>query len=127
MYKLSKRSHKNLEDVENHLFCVALRAIELTNCDFCVICGLRTVEEQREMVRKGASKTMNSRHLTGHAIDVAAWVNGTVDYTWDYYEQIAEAFKQAGRELNVDIEWGGDWNSFKDGMHFQLSWNKYPI
>ncbi len=78
--------------------------------------------------RLGQKKTTtsNSRHLTGHAVDLAAWVDNTVSWEWKYYYQIADAMKQAASELNVSIDWGGDWKSFKDGPHFELTWSKYP-
>ena len=125
-YNFSARSLRNLGGVHGDLQKVAARALELTEIDFMVIEGLRTEDRQRDLMAKGATKTMNSRHLTGHAIDVAAWV-GEIRWDWALYDKIAVAFKQAAKELNVDLEWGGDWKSFKDGPHFQLSWSKYPI
>ena len=73
----------------------------------------------------GASKTMNSRHLTGHAVDLAAYVNG-IRWDWPLYPKIADAFKQAALELGVSIVWGGDWTSLKDGPHFELDRKAYP-
>jgi hypothetical protein len=66
---------------------------------------------------------MNSRHLTGHAVDLVPY---PVSWDWKYFYPIAEAMKDAARELNVELEWGGDWKSFPDGPHFQLSWRGYP-
>ena len=126
-FKLSKRSLSRLEGVHPDLVKVVKRAIEITEQDFTVLEGLRSKERQRELVKKGASKTMNSRHLTGHAVDIAPWVNGGVSWDWDYYYDMADAMKEAARELNVDLEWGGDWKSFKDGPHFQLSWRSYDV
>ena len=88
--------------------------------------GLRSKERQAQLVKEKKSTTSNSRHLTGHAVDLAAWVNDTVSWEWKYYHQIADAMKQAAKELNVSIQWGGDWKKFKDGPHFQLIWSKYP-
>ena len=123
---LSLRSKKNLEGVHPDLRKVVERALEITEVDFAVIEGLRTEKEQRELVAKGASRTMNSRHLTGHAVDLAAWVNGSVSWYWHHYEKIAEAMKVAAEEMGVALEWGGSWSSFKDGPHFQLPWKEYP-
>ena len=103
------------------------RAIELTQVDFTVIEGLRTKERQAQLLKEKKTTTSNSRHLTGHAVDLAAWVDNTVSWEWKYYYQIADAMKKAASELNVSIEWGGDWKKFKDGPHFQLTWSKYPI
>jgi peptidoglycan L-alanyl-D-glutamate endopeptidase CwlK len=104
---------------------VVKRAIEITEVDFTVIEGLRTRERQKELVASGASQTMNSRHLTGHAVDLAAWV-GEIRWDWPLYHKIAEAMKHAAAEDGIHIEWGGDWKSFRDGPHFQLSRRNYP-
>jgi len=125
-YRLGTRSKKRLEGVHPDLVRVVERAIELTEVDFTVLEGMRTVARQRKLVAKGASTTMNSRHLTGHAVDIGAWVGGTVRWDWPLYYKLAEAMKQAAKELNVDLEWGGDWKSFKDGPHFELRWKSYP-
>lgn len=125
MFKLSKRSLDNLKGVHPDLQAVVHRAIEITKIDFSVIEGLRTKERQRELLRQGNSTTMNSRHLTGHAVDLAAYVEGEINWKWHYYEEIAYAMKKAAAEKKVNIEWGGDWTTFKDGVHFQLSWKDY--
>ena len=125
-FKLGKRSRKRLEGVHPDLVKVVERAIQITKVDFTVLEGMRTLTRQRALVRKGASKTMNSRHLTGHAVDLGAWVDGTVRWDWPLYYEIEKAMKQAARELKVPIEWGGDWRSFKDGPHYQLPWRGYP-
>jgi len=108
-FRLSQRSLSRMEGVHPDLVRVVKRAIELTEIDFGITEGLRTKERQRELVAAGASKTMNSRHLTGHAIDVAAYVGGEVRWDWPLYITIAEAFQQAARELDVPIIWGGCW------------------
>ncbi len=125
MFKLSNKSQSILFGIHPDLRKVVERAIEITPVDFTVIEGLRTKERQRELVQKGASRTMNSRHLTGHAVDLAAWVNGTISWEWPHYREISSAMKQAAQELNIPIEWGGDWVTFKDGPHFQLPWEQY--
>lgn len=121
MFKLSQRSIDRLSGVHPDLVSVVKLAIERSEVDFMVTEGLRSKERQKELVAAGASKTMNSRHITGHAVDLAAYVNG-IRWDWPLYEKIAKAMKQAAYELNIKIEWGGDWKSFKDGPHFQLPW-----
>jgi peptidoglycan L-alanyl-D-glutamate endopeptidase CwlK len=121
LYKLSQRSIDRLKGVHPDLVSVVKLAIERSEIDFMVIEGLRTKERQKELVAAGASKTMNSRHITGHAVDLAAYING-IRWDWPLYEKIAKAMKQAAYELNIRIEWGGDWKSFKDGPHFQIPW-----
>ncbi|MFV9180700.1 M15 family metallopeptidase [Serratia marcescens] len=125
-YKFSQRSEKNLVGVNSALIAVTRRALELSPVDFGITEGLRSLERQKQMVAAGASQTMNSRHLTGHAVDVVAYLGSTISWEWQYYEQIAAAFKQAGEELGTAIEWGGDWKTLKDGPHFQLTFRDYP-
>ena len=125
-FVFSKRSLRNLEGVHPDLVKVVRRALELTEVDFVVVEGIRTLEKQRQYVESGASKTMNSRHLTGHAVDLIAWVGMTVNWDLINYEKIAAAMKEAGMELGIPVEWGGDWKGFKDGPHFQLPWKEYP-
>ena len=123
---LDARSRRNLVGVHDDLVSVVERAAELSEVEFIVTEGLRSLERQRELVAKGASKTLNSRHLTGHAIDVAAKVGGQVRYDWPLYPKISKAMKAAAKELNVPIVWGGDWKTFKDGPHFELDRRSYP-
>lgn len=125
-FSFSERSKKNLQGVNPALIAVARRALELSPVDFGITEGLRTMERQREMVRTGKSQTLKSRHLTGHAVDVVAYLGANISWEWKYYEQIATAFKQAGKELGTVIEWGGDWKTLKDGPHFQLSVKDFP-
>ena len=125
-YHLGKRSRSRLEGVHPDLVRVVERAIEITPVDFTVVEGRRSKVRQRQLVKIGASRTMRSRHLTGHAVDLAPWVDGTVRWDWPLFYPIARAMKQAAKELDVKIRWGGDWKHFKDGPHFQLQWKHYP-
>lgn len=133
-YKLGSKSKRKLIGVNPDMVDVVFRAIELTTQDFSVIEGLRSVERQKKLVAAGKSKTMNSRHLTGHAVDLAPYpFDGDRDedgiqniHDWDQYYPIADAMKQAAEELGVDIDWGGDWTTFPDGPHYQLTWKEYP-
>ncbi len=123
---LTERSLKKLDGVHPDLARVVLRAAELTEVDFVVTEGLRSMKRQRELVAAGASKTLRSRHLSGHAIDFAPVVNGEVTWKWPPFFVIADAFKAAARELGVAIVWGGDWTRFKDGPHIELDRKAYP-
>lgn len=125
-FNLSKRSLDRLAGVHADLVKVVKRAIEISEIDFCVTEGLRTRERQEQLVKAGASKTTRSRHLTGHAVDLAAMIDGEIRWDWPLYDKLAKAMKTAAEELNVKIEWGGDWKTFKDGPHFQLPWKDYP-
>lgn len=126
MYKLGPRSLTRLNGVHADLVKVVTRAIEISDVDFTVLEGLRTIERQRELVKAGASQTMNSRHLDGHAVDLGAWVDSRVDWSWPLYDKINDAMQKASAQVGVPIEWGGSWKSFRDGPHFQLPWKEYP-
>lgn len=125
-YTLSEQSLKRLQGVHPDLDAVVRLAITLTAQDFRVIEGRRTKERQRYLVEKGASKTMNSRHLTGHAVDLAPIVDGKVSWDWKHFYPIADAMKQAAKIKGIPVEWGGDWAKFRDGPHWQLPRSKYP-
>ena len=125
-FALGQRSLSRLEGVHPDLVRVIKRAIELTPVDFTVLEGLRTLARQQRYVASGASRTMRSRHLTGHAVDIAPWVGGAVSWAWPLYHKLAPAVKQAAKECDVPVEWGGDWRSFKDGPHYQLNWDSFP-
>ena len=125
-YNLSKKSRDRLAGVHPDLVKVVERAIEITEIDFAVLEGVRSKTRQEQLVKAGASKTMRSRHLTGHAVDLGAYVAGSVRWDWPLYHKLAVAVKQAAAELQVPIEWGGDWTTFKDGPHWQLPWKEYP-
>lgn len=123
---LDDRSRKRLEGVHPDLVAVVLGAAEVTEVDFIVTEGLRSKERQEQLVRAGASKTLKSRHLTGHAVDLAAKVGNEVRWDWPLYHKLASAMKDSAVALGIEIEWGGDWKSFPDGPHFQLPWATYP-
>lgn len=125
-FHLSKRSLARLEGVHPDLVAVVHRAIEVTEIDFGVSEGVRTVRRQERLVASGASTTMNSRHITGHAVDLVAYIGSRIAWDWPLYFKIADAMKQAADELGIPLEWGGDWKRFKDGPHFQLPWAEYP-
>lgn len=137
MYKLSQRSMQNLSGVHPDLIAVVKRAIQITEQDFSVIEGVRNINRQRELVAKGASQTMNSRHLTGHAVDLAPY---PVSWDWEYFYPIADAMITSCKELDIPLRWGGNWavkdlrdwegnarelnhsytGSFADGPHLEI-------
>lgn len=149
---LSKKSRDRLAGVHPDLVKVVERAIEITEIDFTVLEGARSKARQAQLVASGASKTMDSRHLTGHAVDLAAYVAGSTRWDWPLYYKLAEAVQQAAKELSVQIVWGGVWDrvlnqigdpadevasyvqrrkalgkkAFIDGPHFELSRKEYP-
>jgi peptidoglycan L-alanyl-D-glutamate endopeptidase CwlK len=118
--KLDMRTETNLKGVHPDLVKVVRRAAQITKTPFTVIEGMRTKARQEQLVKAGASRTMNSRHLTGHAVDLAALVGGRIRWDWPLYASLADAMKTAAKELGVAIVWGGDWPRFRDGPHFEL-------
>lgn len=122
---LAPRSEIKLQGVHPDLVKVIRRASEL-GARFHVTCGMRTLDEQTALVAAGKSKTMRSRHLTGHAIDYVAITDDGVSYDLDDMTAVARKLKAAAAELGIPIEWGGDWKSFHDTPHFQLPWKDYP-
>lgn len=125
-FSLGTKSIAKLNGVHPDLVKVVKHAIEITDIDFTVLEGRRTMKRQKELVAAGKSQTMKSRHLTGHAVDLGAWIGGTVSWDGKYYQKIANAMERAAEEVGVKIEWGGNWKTFHDGPHFQLPWEDYP-
>lgn len=123
---LSSTSNSRLNGVHPDLVKIVRKAALLTTVPFQITEGVRTIERQRLLLKKGATRTLRSRHLTGHAIDVVAYVGNRISWEFPLYYEISQAFKQAARELGIPIEWGGDWRSIKDGPHFQLPWRTHP-
>jgi hypothetical protein len=109
-YKLGQRSLAELQGVHADLIRVVERAIEITPIDFSVIDGLRTIEEQRAYVLSGASQTMDSRHLDGFAIDIAAYIGNKVRWETELLCKVAVAVREAARQCGVPIRWGGNWD-----------------
>lgn len=124
---LNARSEANLRGVHPDLVRVVRKAVAISQIKFTVIEGLRTVERQKQLVAQGASKTMRSRHITGHAVDLAPHrPDGQIAFDWPLYHKLAPAMKQAAADLGVALVWGGDWSGFPDGPHFELDRTKYP-
>ncbi len=125
-FRLSERSRTRLEGVHPALVGVIEAAILTTPVDFMVTEGLRTPARQASLVRAGASRTLNSRHITGHAVDVAAMVDGAIRWDWPLYPRIAGAIKAAAKAKGVALVWGGDWPRLRDGPHFELDRRAFP-
>lgn len=126
---LNKSSIARLKGVHPDLVRIVNRcAREWTDAStgFIVTCGVRTIEEQKLLKAKGASKTLRSRHLTGHAVDLACTLGEQVRWDWPMYDRLAKAMKAAAHKEKVPLEWGGSWPKFRDGPHFQLPWAQYP-
>lgn len=108
-YALGKRSKDRLLGVDPRMVAVVEKAITISEQDFSVICGLRTVQEQEALVAKGASQTMKSKHLEGLAVDLMAWIDGG-RWELNLYDEIADAIRKAAIELGVNVRWGAAWH-----------------
>jgi peptidoglycan L-alanyl-D-glutamate endopeptidase CwlK len=124
-FALSHRSKDRLKGVHPDLVKVIEEAIKESPLDFSISEGLRTKERQKVLFDSGKSQTMNSRHITGHAIDFAVIKDGEVTWDFKYYQLVADHIKAVAKALDVPIVWGGDWVSFRDGPHIELNRSKY--
>jgi len=110
MFKLSQRSLQKLEGVDEALQETVKLAIQKTKIDFGCICGMRSLETQKQLVAKGASKTLSSKHLDGKAVDLMAYIDGRASWELNLYDEIADAMKEASKETEVDLRWGAAWH-----------------
>ncbi|MBX9816064.1 MAG: M15 family metallopeptidase [Sphingomonas sp.] len=114
-YQFGQKSLRELKGVHLDLVAVANRAIQITSQDFAIHDGLRSIEEQRENVRRGVSQTMASKHLPqadgfGHAFDAVPVVNGKLRWEWQPIYHVTAAVRAAAIQLGVSIRWGGVWD-----------------
>ena len=121
---LTLRDIQRLSGVHPDLVRVITRSRKFA--EFIITEGVRTRARQKQLFTAGASQTMASRHLTGHAVDLAALVAGGVRWDWPLYTALGAAVKRAATEEDVAITWGGDWPKFRDGPHFELDRKRYP-
>lgn len=125
-YTLSARSAQRLEGVHPDLVRIVKRALQLSAVDFGVAEGLRSMERQRELVAAGKSRTLRSRHITGHAVDLYPVTKAGAEWTRADFAPVVQAMKQAAAELGLPLECGHDWQSFPDSPHHQLPVTAYP-
>lgn len=134
MRQWDARSLRNLTGIHPDLRRVMDSALQDAPFAFVITEGLRTIERQRQLVDIGASKTLNSRHLTGHAVDLVPFVDidkdGKVEteemYSWPLYHILAPVIRLAAKREKVAIVWGGSWVKFRDGPHWELDRRIYP-
>lgn len=126
MFNFSQHSLDNLTSVHPDLIKAMASLISVSTIDFGITEGLRTKERQQILFDTHKSQTMNSRHLTGKAVDFVVYFNNKVTWEEKYYKQVADLCKQVSKNLNIPIIWGGDWTTFKDLDHFELDYHTYP-
>lgn len=125
-YRFSSRSENNFTGVHPDLVRVARLALARSEIDFCIIEGVRDPIRQKQLYRMGRSKTLNSRHLTGHAIDIAPIINGDIPWhDWQAFVAVADTVLEAASLASVPVNWGGSW-AMRDGPHFELCREMYP-
>ena len=117
---LTQKSLDRMAGVDPRLVAVMGAAAAICPLQFIVTEGLRSKERQAMLVQAGKSQTMNSEHCKGRAVDVCVMIDGKADWTFSNYQKVALAVKAAALQLNIPVEWGGDWKTLKDGPHFQL-------
>lgn len=125
MFKFGSKSLERLEDAEDALVHVAHRALELSPYDFGITETLRSFERQEQLVLEGKSWTMKSRHLANsngksEALDILVYVDGRPTWEAKYFRKVIQAFITAAIELDVQLEFGGLWESVEDWPHVQL-------
>lgn len=126
-FTFSNRSETRLVGVNPDLVKIVRHALTISDLDFTVLEGKRTLARQKILLAQGATTTLNSRHITGHAIDLAPLIAGIVRWDWPLYHRLADIMKRAAKDVGIPLEWGGDWKTFKDGPHFQLPFSQYPV
>lgn len=117
---LSQKSLDRMAGVDTRLCAVIGAAAAICPLEFRVTEGLRSKERQAMLYQAGKTKTLNGEHCKGRAVDIAVIIDGKADWTWANYKRVAAAVKAAAAQLQIPVEWGGDWETFKDGPHFQL-------
>lgn len=109
-FQLSRRSLDRLQGVDERMVAVVKYAITATKTDFGVIQGMRTIEQQKELVAKGASQTMKSKHLDGLAVDLMAYINGRGSWELNLYDDLADAMKEGANAVGCKVRWGAAWH-----------------
>ena len=125
-WAFSQKSIDNFAGVHPDLVHVIMAALEASPFDFGISCGKRTKEQQIALYKSGATRTLHSRHLTGHAVDIFVLKNGKVTWDFEYYQIVADHILVMSRLMDIPVVWGGSWETFRDGPHYELDRRKYP-
>lgn len=125
-FAFGQRSEQNLVGVHPDLVKIVRRALQLSKVDFGVAEGVRSLQRQRDLFAAGKTRTMNSRHLSGHAVDLYPVNKAGAEFVREDFEEVVAAMKQAARALGLPLECGHDWRRFPDSPHHQLPSLAYP-
>lgn len=117
---LSEKSISRMKGVDARLQAVIGAAAAICPLEFQVSEGLRSRERQLMLCMAGKSTTLNGQHCMGRAVDIVVIKDGAANWNFDNYRKVADSVKKAAAQLAVEVEWGGDWKTLKDGPHFQL-------
>jgi peptidoglycan L-alanyl-D-glutamate endopeptidase CwlK len=117
MIKLANTSLKRLEGVDSRLVRVVKHAAEISDLMFNVSEGLRTKERQEQLFKEKKTKTLNSKHLVGRAVDLYPIENGKI--AWNKFEELSKIMFKSAEDCNVKITWGGNWK-FVDKPHYEI-------
>jgi peptidoglycan L-alanyl-D-glutamate endopeptidase CwlK len=125
-YIFGEKSLEKLSTVHPDLQKLFKQAITSSPLDFSITEGIRSLERQKELVAAKKSQTMNSRHLSGKAVDIAVFVDGKLTWDLKYYKIVTDHIKVVAKLNDVAIVCGIDWKSFVDGPHIELDKKLYP-
>lgn len=117
-FKLSDADERKLVGVDPRLVRVVRRVALLVDQPFRVTEGVRTLQRQKQLYKEKKTKTLNSKHLTGRAVDVAPLVNGVPSYDWAQYKRLVAVAKQVAKETETPMAFGYDWGW--DAPHWEL-------
>ena len=125
-HEFSQCSENNLKGIHPDLGMIMRKAIKLSPINFGISEGVRSKKRQLELLAKGKSLSNDSRHITGHAVDIFALPNNILSWEFRHYQEIAKIVLELSKEMSIEIEWGGNWDDLNDGAHFELSRRNYP-
>ncbi|NBT57503.1 M15 family peptidase [bacterium] len=148
---LSFHNRVKLAFVHPELVRVFDEAVNFYSKKIRIIEGLRSVQRQNQLYLQGKTKTLDSRHLTGHALDLVTQDNGNILWDEPNAIQLAAAIRASAIKCGVPIRWGGCWQEINtvvnlkqaatdyvarlkaqkrkpliDMVHFELPKDRYP-
>jgi len=116
-----KKALANLGGVHPDIVGILKEALRYSN--FIVVEGMRTIERQGNLVAKGASLTLDSKHLVqpdgySHGVDIAPSPIDWGDHS--RFIELSEVVLSLAAKKGIEIRWGGHWSSLEDLGHYEL-------